>query len=203
MDSHYLTTREAAAALAFSTNALLDWARRGLVTPASRSPRRGDYRWDLGDLRRQLAAQPTGEPVPERSDLPEPETIVAAIVTSDRGILVSERKDQDPPWGFITGKIEPGESPADAAVREVKEETGLLIRAGNVIGRRVHPRNKRPMVYMAARPRHGTDVFVGDQDELKAVRWVTLAEADELTAPFGGIYEPVRDYLARTLKQSA
>ena len=28
-------------------------------------------------------------------------------------------------WGFPGGKIEPGEAPLDAAVRETKEETGL------------------------------------------------------------------------------
>jgi 8-oxo-dGTP diphosphatase len=201
MAKRYVSTGEAAAYLGITRNTLHNWVADGIVTPTWRTPRRGDMRWDLEDLDRQLHNQPTGARVTERSDLPEPEAIVAAIVTSDRGILVSERRDQDPPWGFVTGKIEPGESPADAAVREVKEETGLRITAGKVIGRRIHPRNKRPMVYMAAKPSHGTDVFVGDRDELKAVRWVSLAEADDLTATFGGIYEPVRDYLAQTLSK--
>jgi len=43
---------------------------------------------------------------------------------------------------------------------------------------------------------HGTAVFVGDSDELAEVRWVSLAEADELLP---GMYEPVRAYLAQTL----
>jgi 8-oxo-dGTP pyrophosphatase MutT (NUDIX family) len=37
------------------------------------------------------------------------------------------------------GEVEPGERPEDTAVREVKEETGLEIRAGHVIGERDHP----------------------------------------------------------------
>ncbi len=32
-------------------------------------------------------------------------------------------------WEFPGGKIEPGESPAEAAVRETLEETGLTVRA--------------------------------------------------------------------------
>jgi 8-oxo-dGTP pyrophosphatase MutT (NUDIX family)/predicted DNA-binding protein (UPF0251 family) len=138
-----------------------------------------------------------GGPVVEPSDIPEPEPVVAAIVTSHTGVLIARRNDGKPPWTFIAGKIEPGESPADAAVREVKEEVGLRIRAGGVIGRRVHPRTGRTMVYMAARPTHGTNVFIGDPEELAEVRWVTLAEADELMG--GMIYEPVRTHLRRTL----
>ena len=52
---------------------------------------------------------------------------------------------------------------------------------------------------MAARPTHGTDIFVGDRGELAEVRWVTLAEADQLMQPHG-MFGPVREHLARTLR---
>lgn len=122
--------------------------------------------------------------------------VVAAIVTSELGVLVGRRNDGVPPWGFISGKIEPGESPADAAVREVKEETGCEIEAGQVIGERVHPKTGRTMIYMAGMPVRGTKVIVGDEQELAEVRWVSLAEADELLP---GMFEPVREYLAGTI----
>ena len=39
------------------------------------------------------------------------------------------------------------------------------------------------MIYMAAKPTQGPDIFVGDRDELAEVRWVTLAEAERLMRP--------------------
>jgi 8-oxo-dGTP diphosphatase len=128
----------------------------------------------------------------------EAPSIVAAIVTSPLGVLVGRRNDATPPWTFIAGEQDAvqDENPADTAVREVKEETGLRVQAGDVIGQRVHPKTGHTMIYLAAMPTHGTDVFVGDEDELAEVRWVSLAEADELLP---GMFEPVREHLAREL----
>jgi 8-oxo-dGTP pyrophosphatase MutT (NUDIX family) len=130
---------------------------------------------------------------------PEPAPVAAAIVTSELGVLAGRRNDQTPPWTFIAGKVEPGESPADAAVREVKEETGLEVTPGRVLGRRVHPSTGRTMIYLAAKPVRGTDIFVGDEVELAEVRWLSLSEADELLP---GMFEPVRAYLGRALRQT-
>jgi NADH pyrophosphatase NudC (nudix superfamily) len=135
-------------------------------------------------------------PAAESVARPEPQPVVAAIVTNGMAVLIGRRNDGKPPWGFISGEIEPGESPEDAGVREVKEETGLLVRATSVIGRRVHPKTGRTMIYMSAEPTHGTKVFVGDAEELAEVRWATLAEADELLP---GMFEPVREHLVRTI----
>jgi 8-oxo-dGTP diphosphatase len=118
--------------------------------------------------------------------------VVAAIVTSRRGVLITGRKDGRPPWGFVTGEIEPDELPEDAAVREVKEETGLEVRAGEIIGERDHPQTGRHMIYMAARPVRGTKVFVGDEAELAEVRWASVGETVELMPSMFG---PVREYL--------
>ena len=125
--------------------------------------------------------------------------IVAAIVTSLLGVLVGKRNDGKPPWTFIAGEVEPGEQPEDAAVREVKEKTGLEIEAGEIIGDRVHPHTGRTMIYMTGHPVRGTEVFVGDRAELAEVRWVSLTEAGELLP---GMYEPVREYLARQLGEA-
>jgi 8-oxo-dGTP diphosphatase len=130
---------------------------------------------------------------------PEPQTVVAAIVTSDRGVLVTRRVDQNPPWGFTAGWGEPGESPEDTMIREVKEEADLRIQVGEYLGERDHPATGRHMIYYGARPTHGTEIHLGDKGELTEVRWASLAEADELMPDMFG---PVREYLARELGES-
>jgi 8-oxo-dGTP pyrophosphatase MutT (NUDIX family) len=138
-----------------------------------------------------------GDRVPEEATKPEPSPVVASIVTSDLGVLIGRRNDGKPPWTFIAGEIEPGESPADAAVREVKEETGLTVRAAErEIGRRVHPKTGRTMIYLACHPTGKLDAFVGDEDELAEVKWASLDEAQQLLP---GLFEPVLAHLQREL----
>lgn len=191
-----MKTSEAAALLGVNPATLWRWQKAGAVTPAFLTPG-GQARWDLDQLREQLQIVRKGntmtEPAPE-SRRPEPQPVVAAITTSARGVLVGRRNDGKPPWTFIAGEIEPGEAPVDAAVREVKEETGLLVTAaGHEIGRRVHPKTGRTMIYLACSPAgSSTDVFVGDEEELAEVRWISRAEADELLP---GMFEPVAEHL--------
>jgi 8-oxo-dGTP pyrophosphatase MutT (NUDIX family) len=172
-------TSRAAEELDVHPSTLWRWQKAGLITPSWTTPG-GQARWDLALLRQQLR-------------LP----VAAGVITSQRGVLIGRRNDGKPPWTFIAGEIEPGESPADAVVREIKEETGLrVIPAEREIGRRVHPKTGRTMIYIACYPIGGTDAFVGDEDELAEVRWVNLEQAEELLP---GMYEPVLLHLAREL----
>jgi 8-oxo-dGTP pyrophosphatase MutT (NUDIX family) len=137
---------------------------------------------------------PAAAPSPKEDQLP---SVAAAIVTSRLGVLVGRRHDGKPPWTFIAGEVEPGEDAPFAAVREVKEETTLEVEPSEVIGERVHPTTGRTMIYVAARPVRPEDLAVfGDTDRLADVRWVSLAEADELLP---GMFEPVREHLAREI----
>jgi len=138
-----------------------------------------------------MPRRPAGRP-----DANEQQPIVAAIVTSRRGVLIGRRNDGSPPWTFIAGEVEPGERPEDAAVREVKEEATLEIRSGDLIGERDHPATGRHMIYLAARPVRSTELAVGDEAELAEVRWASLGEAEERMPD---MFAPVHEHLRQIM----
>jgi 8-oxo-dGTP pyrophosphatase MutT (NUDIX family) len=201
MTARLVGSVEAAEALGVSPASLQRWTRDGTVKPVYVTPG-GKFRWDVADLRRQLGMPDEGISVTDSTSNPERPPVAAAIVTSDLGVLVGKRNDGKPPWTFIAGKIHEGESVADAAVREVKEETGLVVRpAMQEIGRRLHPITKTWMVYIACRPTEGTDVFVGDEEELSEVRWVSLRQLGELMGGQAKVFDLVWQHLSTTLTQ--
>jgi 8-oxo-dGTP diphosphatase len=62
--------------------------------------------------------------------------VVAALIERRGRVLLSQRRaDQSLPltWEFPGGKVEPGESPGAALVREIREELGCSIRVGQVV----------------------------------------------------------------------
>jgi len=52
---------------------------------------------------------------------------VSAVVRNDAGELLLGQRADDGRWSVISGFVEPGEQPATALVREVREETGLEV----------------------------------------------------------------------------
>jgi 8-oxo-dGTP pyrophosphatase MutT (NUDIX family) len=131
---------------------------------------------------------------PERADPAGlwPSRVVAVLVTCPLGVLAVRRADGRPPWAFPGGTIEPGESPADAAVREVREETGCPIRPGRILGSRLHPATGQAITYVAAVPDQGTDVSAVGPGEVTEARWLTVGEAVSLMPD---MYQPVLAWL--------
>lgn len=196
MNRFTATTAEAAEHIGMSRQTMLRWAKAGLVREAWWHTPKGQYRWDLRKLDELLGIEPTGDLMHD-ADTPLRPAIVAVIVTSNRGVLAERRNDGRPLWTFPSGEAEPREAPADTAIREVKEETGLSVKVSHIIGERDHPQTGRHMIYVAARPEHGTKVFVGDEDELAEVKWVSLAEAEQLMPTMYGL---VREHLTTVLR---
>lgn len=59
---------------------------------------------------------------------------VAALIRDSKNKLLFIRKSEDGIWGLPAGAIEPGESPKEAVVREVLEETGLKVVPTRIAG---------------------------------------------------------------------
>lgn len=59
---------------------------------------------------------------------------VSALIFNDRGEVLLHQSSDDAKWYLIGGAIEPGENPADACVREVREETGLQVVPQRIVG---------------------------------------------------------------------
>lgn len=53
-------------------------------------------------------------------------SVAAVILNSDNEILLQEKENEA--WSLPAGMIEPGESPEEAIIREVEEETGLIVK---------------------------------------------------------------------------
>jgi 8-oxo-dGTP pyrophosphatase MutT (NUDIX family) len=104
---------------------------------------------------------------------------VAVVRRGDRFLIVHERK-RDQPWYLPAGRVERGESFAEAAVRETLEEAGVPVRLTGVIRVEHSPRkdSARVRAVFLAEPTDDTPPkSVADHESLGAA-WVTLGELD-------------------------
>jgi 8-oxo-dGTP pyrophosphatase MutT (NUDIX family) len=105
-------------------------------------------------------------------------------------------------WGLAKGAVEQGERPEDAAVREVKEETGIKARIRKPLGDISYwfvwdGERIRKTVRFFLMDHVGGDVRRHDR-EMEEVRWFPLDEAIEL-AGYGSekeVLQKARDALA-------
>jgi 8-oxo-dGTP diphosphatase len=142
-------------------------------------------------------ARKRGYPVTEPATLPEQPHVGLAIITSDRGVLVAKRRDGIPPWTFLGGDIHEGESAENALRRRVTAESKLTVESVGFIGRRIHPKTSRVMVYCHVRVAAG-EPLNGDPEDLEEVRWVSV---DETRTLMPDMYGPVRQYLDELQRQ--
>jgi 8-oxo-dGTP diphosphatase len=120
-----------------------------------------------------------------------PEVLAAGgVVVRDRRVAVIHRPKYGD-WSFPKGKLDPNEGFAEAALREVQEETGLRCRLGpEVASTRYRDSKGRSKLvrYFRMEPLAGSFEPTDEVDEL---RWLAPPEAAALLS-----YERDREVLA-------
>jgi len=101
--------------------------------------------------------------------------VVGVAVVRDGRVLAAYRPGADGGWEFPGGKVEPGETEEQAAVREIREELDLEIKVGESLGPAVDISERyRLRVYLAS-------VVAGDPvlREHAELRWFAPVDLDE------------------------
>jgi ADP-ribose pyrophosphatase YjhB (NUDIX family) len=120
--------------------------------------------------------------------------VAAAVLVEDRGRILLVRRGNEPQrglWTLPAGFVNAGEDPAEAAARECKEETGLDVAIGELLGiisGREHARGADFVIFYCAKPQGGL-LHAGDDAE--AVNWFARGELPGLA------FESTKKILAR------
>ncbi|WP_224769035.1 NUDIX domain-containing protein [Nocardioides ochotonae] len=135
---------------------------------------------------RVLTEPPASAPGPSPVSSPGPERIVVAgmCVRDERGHLLVVRKASSKLFQLPGGKLEPGETPLAAGLRETREEVGLELTDVEELGRFEAPAANEPgaivesTIFTAATS--GTPVAAA---EIAEARWIDPAAPDVALAP--------------------
>ena len=107
-------------------------------------------------------------------------------IFNDRGEVLLQRRGDCDQWGFPGGTVELGETPQMAAVREVREETGLDVVVGELIGIYTdfdvvcsNGDQFQSILIAYELTVMGGDLFC-DQQETKELKYFSLTDAPEL-----------------------
>ena len=126
--------------------------------------------------------------------MPEPSSparlqCVGAVITDEAGRLLLILRGHEPGiglWSIPGGRIEPGETDEQAVVREVREETGLVVTCGRLLGAVELPGSGGGVIvvrdYLAVLAPGTAPAAARAGDDAAAVRWVTDPEADAMEA---------------------
>jgi ADP-ribose pyrophosphatase YjhB (NUDIX family) len=121
---------------------------------------------------------------------------VGAIVTDGQGRLLMIKRGHDPGaglWSIPGGRIEPGETDAEALVREMIEETGLTVEVGRLIGRVQRTGVNGAVVDIRDYAATVTGGTLRPGDDAADARWVAVGDMDSLEIT-DGLIEALTDW---------
>jgi ADP-ribose pyrophosphatase YjhB (NUDIX family) len=108
---------------------------------------------------------------------------VGAIVTDGQGRLVMIKRGHEPGaglWSIPGGRIEPGETDAEAVIREMLEETSLAVEVDRLIGRVQRPGLNGAVIDIRDYAATVTGGTLRPGDDAADARWVAPGELDSL-----------------------
>lgn len=116
---------------------------------------------------------------------------VAAVLRDRQGRILAQQT-HDLNWSLPAGAVEPGEAPALAITREVREETGLIVRATRVLGVvggpdcRIVYANGDQVEYVVTvfECEAVAGTLIESNEETRALRWFALPDMPPLPFPY-------------------
>jgi ADP-ribose pyrophosphatase YjhB (NUDIX family) len=104
-------------------------------------------------------------------------------VTDEQGRLLMIKRGHEPGaglWSIPGGRIEPGETDAEALVREMLEETGLAVQVGPLIGSVQRPGLGDAVIDIRDYAATVTGGTLRPGDDAADARWVNMADMGSL-----------------------
>ncbi len=127
----------------------------------------------------------------------DPAVIVGIVDAADRLLLGSNALWENNRFSLLAGFVEPGESLEAAAVREVAEESGVVIDDPEYVGSQPWPFPASLMVgFMARVSAEHPPVLRPDGDEILELRWFTR---EQIADPASGVLLPGSASIARAI----
>ena len=113
---------------------------------------------------------------------------VGAIIRDAAGRLLLIRRGHEPEagsWSLPGGRVEPGESDAQALVREMCEETGLIVQPGPLVGAVERPAPGGSVLEIRDYAATVTGGTLAAGDDAADARWVAAADVTRLALTAG------------------